>query len=391
MLRPGFIQSLPELAGPALTVYLDTNPAKEFNRGLKPGYLTRFESQAESTAEAVSPIHTEAFREQVARIEEYLRIHPLPYKGTVIFAGRDAWEVVPLQIEVQDEIRWGAPAVAQLYWLLDEHKPYGLVVADQKRARFFLYWLDELLELEEKEFRMKVTRKKEMGPVARAGGVRMSRGTNRDAYERHVDAQYAHFYRQVAERVERWCAAEHLQSVFLAGLSEMAKGIWKELPQALQEKAIPIEEDLGWMSRAELLERFQPIVVEREREREMKLIGDLLGAGRGVVVGIDETLAQLQKGTIRTVVIAKGLNTTLLRCGECLWADRTADPRCPACGRERYEAALREILPELARRYNISLEVVSGEAARKLQEAGGMGAWLSELGRKEYGQRLTFA
>jgi hypothetical protein len=391
MLKPDLIQSLPELAGPALTVYLDTNPAKEFNRGLKPGYLTRFESQAKSIADAVSPIHTEAFREQVMRVEEYLRIHPLPYKGIAIFAGSDAWEVVPLQIEVQDEIRWGAPAVAQLYWLLDEHKPYGLVVVDQKRARFFLYWLDELLELEEKEFRMKVTKKKEMGPVARAGGVRMSRGTNRDAFENRVAAQYAHYYRQIAERTERWCTAQHLQSVFLAGLSEVSKGIWKDLPQSLQERAIPVEEDLGWMSRAELLQRFQPIVVEREREREMKLIGDLLGTGRGVVVGIDETLAQLQKGTIRTVVIAKGLNTTLLRCGECLWVDRAADRRCPACGRDRYEVQLREILPELARRYNISMEVVSGEAASKIREAGGMGAWLSELGRKEYGQRLKFA
>ena len=199
MLRPGLIQSLPELAGPALTVYLDTNPAKEFNRGLKPGYLTRFESQAKSIAETVSPIHTEAFREQVVRIEEYLHIQPLPYKGTVIFAGRDAWEVVPLQIEVQDEIRWGAPAVAQLYWLLDEHKPCGLVVADQKRARFFLYWLDELLELEEMEFRMEVTRKKEMGPVARVGGGRMSRGRDGDAVEQRVAAQYARHFQQIAQ------------------------------------------------------------------------------------------------------------------------------------------------------------------------------------------------
>jgi hypothetical protein len=391
MLTPTFIQSLPELAPPVLTVYLDTNQAKQTNRGLKPGYLTRLESGVKSIAQTVSPIHTEAFRQQATRIEEYLRVHPLPYKGIAIFAGRDAWEVVPLQIEVQDEIRWGAPAVAQLYWLLDEHKPYGLVTVDQKRARFFLYWLDELLELEEREFRLEVSKEKEMGPVARAGGVRVSRGTNRDVYEHHVDAQYAHFYRQIAERVERWCAAEHLQSVFLAGLSEMAKGIWKELPQALQGKAIPIEENLGWMSRAEVVERFRPIAVKHEREREVALIGELLGAGRGVVLGIDETLAQLQKGTIRTVVIAKGLKATLLRCGECLWVDRASDPRCPACGRERYEVALREVLPELARRYNISLEVVSGEAARKLQEAGGMGAWLSELGRKEYGQRLTFA
>jgi hypothetical protein len=36
------------------------------------------------------------------------------------------------------------------------------------------------------------------------------------------------------------------------------------------------------------------------------------------------------------------------------------------------------------RRYNASLEIVSGEGARKLQESGGMGARLREFEKKEY-------
>lgn len=406
MLTTTLIQSLPELASPVLTVYLDTNQAKQINRGLKPGYLTRLESQVKLIRPAVSPVQVEAFGEQVARVEAYLRSHPLRCKGIVVFAGGDAWELVPLQVEVEDEVRWGAPALAQLYWLLDEHKPYGIVVVGQKRVQFFLYWLEEMLELEEKEFRLELTKEKEMGPVARSGGVqpamglparfrsrvtRVSRGTNRDVFEHHVSADYAHYHRQIAERVERWCAAEHLQSVFLVGLSDMSNGIWKELPEALREKAIPIDEDLGWVPRHELQRRLEPIVQRHEREREAALLDTLLGDNRGVVVGIDETLVQLQKGTVRSIAVAKGLDASLRRCGECLWADRTSDPLCPACGRERYPVTFREIFPELARRYNVSLEVVSGEAGRRLQEAGGMGAWLNERGRKEYGQRQTFA
>jgi Bacterial archaeo-eukaryotic release factor family 10 len=391
MPTPALIQSLPELAAPVLTVYLDTNQARQINRGLKPGYLTRLESQVKLIARTVSQGHAEAFREQVARVEAYLRSHPLRCRGIAIFAGRDVWESVPLQAEVEDEVHWGAPALAQLYWMLDEHKPYGIVVAGQKRVYFFLYWLQEMLELEEKEFQLEPAKKKEMGKVSRSGGVRMSRGTNRDVFEHHVNADCAHYQRQIAERVERWCATEHLQSVFLVGLSEMARGIWKELPVALRERAIPIEENLGWMPRPELQRRLQPIVHNHECEREVALVDALLGDDRGVVVGIDETLIQLQKGTVRNVLILKGLEANLRRCSECLWADRSSDPRCPACGRERYAVTLRQLLPELARRYNISLEVVSGEAARRLQAAGGMGAWLREFERKEYGQRQTFA
>ena len=53
MLKPSTIHSLPDLPTPLLTIYLDANPTKQVIRGLKPGYLTRFESQAKMIAETV--------------------------------------------------------------------------------------------------------------------------------------------------------------------------------------------------------------------------------------------------------------------------------------------------------------------------------------------------
>ena len=78
----------------------------------------------------------------------------------MIFAGRDGWEFVGLQVKVEDEIQWGPPARAQLVWLLHEHKRYGVVVPGRKRVRFFLYWLGEIRELEKKEFRLEPVKKK---------------------------------------------------------------------------------------------------------------------------------------------------------------------------------------------------------------------------------------
>jgi hypothetical protein len=386
MLKPGTIQSLPELPAPLLTIYLDTNPAKQINQGLNPGYLTKFESQAKAIAETVPTSDLQLFLQQVQRAGAYLQDHPPSCRGAVIFAGPDTWEFVPLQVEVKDEVRWGTPALAQLFWLLDEHKPHGIVLVGQKRAQLFLWWLGEMLELEEKEFRMEPSKEKEMGPVSRPG-VRMSHGTNRDVFEHHVDAQYAHYHRQIAEDVDRWCAAEHLDSLFLVGLVEMAKGIRRELPQGLREKTTVIEKDLGWVeSRAELEKRIEPFVEQHERASEVVLIDGLLGDSRAVVIGIDETLVQLQQGRIRNLAVVKDLDGSLQQCVKCSWADRTQDPACPACGGERQVVRLREVLPQLARRYNVSVEVVSGEAARRLQEAGGMGAWLRETSKKEYAQ-----
>jgi hypothetical protein len=383
MLKPGVIQSLPALAGPVLTVYLDTDRAKQTNRGLKPGYLIRLESQAKSITQIVSPDDQELFRKQLQRTRAYLKRQPLRCRGVVIFAGRDSWKFVPLQVEVEDEIHWGTPALAQLLWLLDEHKRYGVVVPGRKRARFFLYWLGEVRELEEKEFRLEPSKKKEMGPVSRLG-VRLSRGTNRDVFEHHVAAEYAHYDRQIAERIGRWVAAEQLESVFLVGLAEMVKAIRKEVAPTLIEKIVLIEEDLGWVSRTELLDRIEPAIVSHKRKCEMASVDAMLADPRNVVLGVDEALVQLQQGKIRGVVIIKGLNGSLQQCMNCSWADRTADPICPACGGKRENVALRDVLPELVRRYNASLEIVSGDAARKLQESGGMGAWLREFEKKEY-------
>ena len=69
---------------------------------------------------------------------------------------------------------------------------------------------------------------------------------------------------------------------------------------------------------------------------------------------------------------------------KCSWTDRTSDPLCPACGGKRENVALQDVLPELVRRYDASLQIVSGEGARKLKEKGGMAAWLREFERKEY-------
>lgn len=383
MLKPGVIQSLPTLAGPVLTVYLDTDRAKQTNRGLKPGYLIRLGSQAKSIGQTVSPDEQELFRKQLQRTGVYLERQPPRCRGVVIFAGRDCWEFVPLQVKVEDEIHWGTPALAQLSWLLDEHKRYGVVVPGRKRVRFFLYWLGEVRELEEKKFRLEPSKKKDMGPVARPG-VRLSRGTNRDVFEHHLAAEYAHYHQQIAERIKHWCAAEHLESVLLVGLAEIVKAIRKEIAPALLEKIVLIEEDLGWVSQTELRHRIEPVVVSHKRECEMASVDAMLADPRNAVMGVDEVLVQLQQGKIRGVVVMKGLNGSLQQCVNCFWADRTSDPICPACGGKRENVALRDVLPELARRCNASLEIVSAEASRKLQESGGMGAWLREFEKKEY-------
>jgi len=385
MLRANTLQSLFDLPGPVLTVYLNTNEAgaSQGVPAFMPAYLTRLENHIHAIASTVPSEDQQSFRTQVERVQSYLLDHPMPYRGTVIFAGPGVWELLPLQVETEDEIQWGTPALVQLLWLVAEHRPYGVALIGRKGAQIFLWRIGELLHLEAKEFELGESKQKEMGPMARPG-VRMSHGINRDVFEHHVSAQYKRFYGEIAERIEHWRTAEHMELLFLVGLSDMVRGVRDELPTVLQKDVVLVEEDLGWMSRSEIQKRIAPMVASREQERESKLVNELLSSDRAVTQGIDETLAQLQQGRLRRIVVSKGFSADGRQCLKCGQVNRTADPVCPACNGERKAAGLRAILPILARRHHVAVEIVSGEAARRLQQAEGIGGWFREFEKKEY-------
>jgi peptide subunit release factor 1 (eRF1) len=139
-----------------------------------------------------------------------------------------------------------------------------------------------------------------------------------------------------------------------------------------------IKGDISRHSPAELQARLEPEITRWKRERELKLVEKMIGSSNGVraVVGLDETLAQVQLGGTRQLIVARGLGGKVKQCAKCGWVDRAADRECASCGGERRLVALRAVVPELARKYGVPVEVVAGEAGRKLRESGGIGAWL---------------
>jgi hypothetical protein len=388
MLKPNLLRSLPEAPPPILTVYLDTNRAEVSNRNPTPGYMVWLRSKANALSASIPSKEKKLFLEQLKRVEELLHTHGSSQRGLAIFAGPKTWEIVALQINVRNELSWGRPSLSQLLWLMDEHRSCGIVVVIQKGARFYLYWLGELVELEEKEFASGVSewKKKEIGKFARTGthmtpGVHMTRGSQHDVFDHRMSAQYQHFYREVAQGMQlHWPDTESSRAVFVVGLEDMAKGILEELPEAFRGRVVPVREDLGWnwISRAQLQRRLEPKIEQWEREREVALVDALLDCERGAVLGIDETLVCLQQGTARNLVVEHDLDADLHQCKKCGWVDRVAGPSCTVCGGERQPASLREELPGLVRRFGTAIEIVAGEAARKLHEVGGMGSWLRQ-------------
>jgi len=379
MLDAEQIHSLPHLTPPVLTVYLDANPANPRNQGHPPGYVIYLKSRGRVIASRAPKEERKQVQEQLKRVEEHLRHHPPRSRGVLVIAGPKAWKVLPLQVEVEDELHWGRLSLTQLLWLLDEHQPCGVVLVDRSGARFFRVWMGEAEEQNAAAFKLDTSkwRRKDLVPPSHPG-IQKTRGSQRDVFEQRVEAQYAKFYRDAAGRVRQWGEREKLDPVFVVGPNEVVEPVWAELPAVFQERAAMLKADLGRISAAELHARLERQIERWKREHELRLVTRMLNVRNGAraVAGMDETLAQLQQGGARELMVARGLGGKVRQCSHCGWTDRAADPRCSYCGGERRPVALRAAIPELARKHGVPVEVVAGEAGRKLREVGGMAAWL---------------
>jgi hypothetical protein len=379
MLNTKSVVGLSRLPAPLLTAYLKTGPANHSLHPPVPSYLAWLKKQANAIADSLPANDGDLFRQQLRRVEEFLHDRVPREKSMVLFAGPQAWETVALQAEVANELRWGNPAITQLLWLVAEHKPYFFAVVDRSGAQFLSYRIGEVSRLLEFKFDVDISqwKKKDRAHVARPG-IRETHGAQRDVFDHRMEAQYRRFCREVADQAILLCRKDQFSAVFLVGPERLVTPISARFPEDLYGRVVCIRKDLGKFDSGRLEEHLEPEIDAWERQRELALVDGLTGLDRGAVLGMDEALNELQKGKIRALVLCRDLDARLSRCKSCGYIASSADPVCSACGGERTPVALRDVLPELATASEIDLEVVSGDAALKLREVGGMGAWLRQ-------------
>ena len=193
-----------------------------------------------------------------------------------------------------------------------------------------------------------------------------------------MESQYARLCRETAQQAVNFCTKKDLAAVFLVGPDRLIRPIKAKFPRSFRQPIVLFDQDLARVTLLELQKHLEPQIAGWERKHEAELVTAVTGNERGTIAGFDETLAHLQKGKIRTLVLARGLDADLRQCVQCGWTDRSADPVCSVCGSKRRTVTLRDVLPDLARRHQVEIEVVSGEAAERLKKAEGMGAWLRQ-------------
>ena len=120
------------------------------------------------------------------------------------------------------------------------------------------------------------------------------------------------------------------------------------------------------------------MIAKWKRSHEAEQVAEIMANRNSerAVLGITKTLTALQRGDARALIVSHSTRGRLKQCVVCGWTDRAADRVCPVCGGERRSVSLQDALPELARKFNVGVEVVAGKAAKDLMKFNGLAAWL---------------
>lgn len=380
------VQEIAALPSPVLTVYLNTANQDPSLHPVVPACLRWFTDEGEALSRTLLPRDRKRFNEQAERFERFLSLRHPQEKAMVAFVGPDVWEVLPLHICLENQLGWGKPFVAQLFKLLSEHKPYGIVVVDHQRARFFQFHLSELTALGEKQYEIDESQWKrtDVGHIP-SDRTRKAQGPDRDLFEHRLRAQFEHLCAETAHQLLALSKKNDFAGLFLVGAHRLIDPIQKHFPQLASGLVVSVSEDMGGFAPAEIRRRLEPLVADFERKRQVADVDQFMADDSRTVTGADETLARLQAGTIRTLVVAANHEFPVHECARCGVVSRSSEVACADCGGERRRIALLDVLPRLSAAHGVKVEFVRGEPAQVLAKAGGIGGWLRQSKRTAVG------
>ncbi|MBM3331699.1 hypothetical protein FJY68_07610 [candidate division WOR-3 bacterium] len=359
-----------------LTLYFNTRPDQP-----RSAYVARFRSLLRNVESTVPAEDRKQYDQVVARLTNSLSQYQPAGNSVLIFAGPKSWDEVASRVPVRDEASWGRPNTAQVLWLLEEYRPYGVLVAGLEHVRFLAVRLNEFEAYQ--EFRTEVDtsqwRKQVVGSKGR-GGATQKGGSNVEAFDQRYMEQVKRFWKTLhkplAELVERY----HIRRLVLAGTKSVLPEFARSLPPAIGKLVVTQFNMEKFTNPTDAVHRVFPGIMAWEEERERALVGDLLnaaGISKRAAVGVDSVLKFVQDGRASRLVVAKDFDAEVSRCAQCSNVSFSSNSHCAKCSAaDLKKVSLTAILPRLVVDHSLPTEVVKGEAAKELARSGGVGAFL---------------
>lgn len=196
-------------------------------------------------------------------------------------------------------------------------------------------------------------------------------------YQRHRQDHIMHFMKDFAEILENHVRREQPHSIALLGtpsnIAEFRKYLSAETQRRiLLSRSIPPHKD-----EKDLISKVKGYLrgAEKEKAREtVTQLYDRLCQDYLAVVGLDETLFNLQVGRLERLFVSNQLNSRGFRCTHCNFIFSTALDSCSYCQGRVEEVEIRNRMEKLAEHHDVAIDVVPENTF--LDSLGGVGGFL---------------
>ena len=366
------IERKARMGSPVLSVYLDIDQSNAAN--LNRMFEVSLFNALREVEETLDSSQLKDFKADALRVQEFVEGYRPQAKGLVIYcdSSEDFFWSYELHIPVKTEVRWiEKPYLRPLLEIIDEHERYGVILTDRAKARLFSIFLGEIEEYREALAEADVTRFKSSGRDHIRSQMR---------HQRRAETRALWHLKQVAEIMDGVAERHAFDRLVLAGPVEATNEVCRQLSKALRAKVIgTVALAIDTNERQVLVETLK-LMQGAERTGEIEIVEHLIEAAEKqeqATIGLDYTLAAVQSGRVRQLVYAEGWAASGSRCSNCSSLMANGEPVCGYCGAALH--AVTDLVARAGRRVVAMggvVEQVRGDAATRLQEVGGIGAFL---------------
>ncbi len=359
-------------AGRVLSVYLgvDQSNAANINRG----FVVAFESRIKEIGRTFEEEYEQRdFDGCVDEVRKFLSTYEPHGCALVIFARSvgPLW-IRELNVPVAEQILWGPKAHVQPFLeAMDEFQTYGIVVLDHVRARTFTVSFGEIHRHTE---------------ILAMHGARHIKTTGTDHlysqshFQRRTDERALNHLKRVGDILDEIARSSPFSKLILAGAPEVTSELYRLLPKTMRQKITGFTTLPVSAPEKQILEAATSIGRATERTREAGEVDRLVTAaakGQKAVVGFADTLQALNEHRVREFVYSEGFTAACGVCEDCHVIFSSDDMNCEFCGMPlKASDDLVETATAMALAEGAAVEQLRGEAAEKLRNAGGIGAFL---------------
>ncbi len=297
------------------------------------------------------------FKKTIEDINEFLKKNI--WDNIAIFASHkhNFFKYITLQLELNNSlIVDSSPYIRPLTQILDEFKPFTLLLINSNHAKIFSIYLGQIKET--KNISYDIINKHKKGGWSQARFQRIRKGAIHS------------FFLEVAEMLEKIAS----EQIILAGPG-LSKIQFKEmLPKHLQYKIIDVVNfDLD--DENKILKDSIYLISEKEKEHSRQTVKNLkeeiLKDGLAVY-GLDDTLQAVKNGQVELLIVEKDYKIKGCICENCQIIKTSSIKSCPICGKHVSEVDVIEEIIELAERTDAEIEFTDNEEISKLGHIGGI-------------------